>query len=218
MKILTLDTSGQQCSVALSHGEQIFTKENLGSNEHSRCLLPMIQSLLEEAQLSLSELDALAFTQGPGSFTGLRIGVSVIQALAFAQQLPVIPISTLQGLAQKAYQEQGLSAVMAVMDARMGEVYWNNFLLQENGIMESQTDDKLSTPEAINCQSDYAVGSGLENSTILNHPTLATLKGRFPGLQPSASSLLAIAQSKFVNNLTIPAEKITAIYLRNKVC
>src|SRR5579872_2888616 len=124
LKLLALDTSGDACSVALRVGQSVIVQEKIASQQQSSCVLPMVQHILAEAGLALSQLDALAFGRGPGSFTGLRIAAGVIQGLAFAADLPVLPISTLAALAQGVYRQTQAQAVLSAIDARMQEVYW----------------------------------------------------------------------------------------------
>lgn len=138
LNILALETSSKHCSVALQYAAQtptgalqIATRLDSSALSHSRSLLALINDVLQEANLSLAELDAIAVARGPGSFTGLRIGIAVAQGLAFGHQLPILPISSLAAVAYNAltyWQKQAASmptveAVLATMDARMGEVY-----------------------------------------------------------------------------------------------
>ena len=138
LNILALETSSQHCSVALQYATQsssgelhIATRLDSSALSHSRSLLALINDVLQEANLSLAELDAIAVARGPGSFTGLRIGIAVAQGLAFGHQLPVLPISSLAAVAYNAFTYWGkqaasiptVEAVLATMDARMGEAY-----------------------------------------------------------------------------------------------
>ncbi|MAV75895.1 MAG: tRNA (adenosine(37)-N6)-threonylcarbamoyltransferase complex dimerization subunit type 1 TsaB [Actinobacteria bacterium TMED172] len=128
LNILALDTSSRNCSVCLQRESHKFIRRDDASVSHSRHLLALIQQSLDEAELSLEQLDAIAIVKGPGSFTGLRIGIAVAQGLAFAQQIPVIAVSSLAVVAahsQQVFAQQALSvdAVLATMDARMSELY-----------------------------------------------------------------------------------------------
>mgnify|MGYP001165370204 FL=1 len=128
MNILALDTSSRHCSVCLQRDSHQFIRRDNGSVSHSRHLLALIQQSLDEAELCLEQLDAIAVVKGPGSFTGLRIGIAVTQGLAFAQQIPVIAVSSLAVVAahsQQIFAQQALAvdAVLATMDARMNELY-----------------------------------------------------------------------------------------------
>ena len=107
MNYLALDASTEACSVALQVNGKIFSRYELCPQSHSLRLLPMIDDVLNEAGIKLAALDGLIFGQGPGSFTGVRIGVGVAQGLAFSANLPVVGVSSLQAMAQLAYIKHG---------------------------------------------------------------------------------------------------------------
>ncbi len=119
MKILLLDTSTFACSAALMIDEHITAHFEIAPRQHARLILPMIDKLLSDAELSLSNLDGIAFCQGPGSFTGIRLAASVVQGLAYGANLPVIPISTLAAMALGAYRKYGVQCVLSALDAKM---------------------------------------------------------------------------------------------------
>ncbi len=137
IKILAIDTSTDACSVALNLAGQIVEKFEIIPRAHTRILLPMINDLLKEKGITLAELDAFAFGEGPGSFTGIRIACSVIQALGFGLNKPVVPVSTLRALAQGAARTSGTTQVMATLDARMASFYQEPFELNSAGIMQA---------------------------------------------------------------------------------
>lgn len=109
--ILAIDTTTQACSVALHCRSKTLAKYKLASREHTRLLLPMIDEVLSEADIVLSQVDAIAFTSGPGSFTGIRIGFGVVQGLAFGADIPVLPVSSLETLAYTAIRTLPLSSI-----------------------------------------------------------------------------------------------------------
>ncbi len=148
-KILVIDTSSEACSLGLILGNTVWVKHEILPRQQTQFILPMIDALLSEAKVSLPELTAIAFGAGPGSFTGLRIALGVAQGLAFAHNLPVIPLSNLQALAQQAYELEGHDQVWVGTDARMGEVYWNSFAKDAQGIMQPQGEDTLSEPKNV---------------------------------------------------------------------
>ncbi len=128
MNLLALDTSTDMASVALSHGEQMDSLEQSSVRQHAQQILPMIQHLLDQARLSLSRLDGIVFDSGPGSFTGLRIACSIAKALAYAHDLPIYSVSSLDAIAYQARLHmtalQESTGILAILDARMNEVYW----------------------------------------------------------------------------------------------
>ncbi len=127
--ILALDASTDACSVALSVDGISTHIFELAAKSHTQRLLPMVDEILRAANCTLNDLDAIAYGRGPGSFTGLRICMGVVQGLAFGENLPVIPVSTLQTMAQGFIaQNASLSLPMLVtLDARMDEIYWGLF-------------------------------------------------------------------------------------------
>ena len=123
-RILAIETSSAACSAALSVDGEVVERDALAPRQHAALILPMIESLLAESGCAVGELDAIAFGRGPGSFTGVRIAASIVQGIAFAADLPVIPVSTLAALAFGAMRESSVPRVIAALDARREEVYW----------------------------------------------------------------------------------------------
>lgn len=120
MRVLAIETSTEYCSVALKQGDEILSHSELAGQKHSEILLARIGSLLEGAGYRLKDLDGIAFGAGPGSFTGVRIAASVAQGLAFGLNIPVMPVSTLEALAEASGQDR----VACALDARLDEVYY----------------------------------------------------------------------------------------------
>ena len=149
--ILALDTATEACSVALLHQESISTLDELSPRTHTQRILPMIDELLTQANLTIKQVDLLAFGRGPGSFTGVRVGVGIAQGLALGAELPVIAVSNLLAMAESAYQQLGKTEVVALIDARMNEVYFAQLSRNEQGwfvrnIITKQITDKLIMP------------------------------------------------------------------------
>ncbi|MFZ4702392.1 MAG: tRNA (adenosine(37)-N6)-threonylcarbamoyltransferase complex dimerization subunit type 1 TsaB, partial [Candidatus Methylumidiphilus sp.] len=143
MKLLSLETSTEACSAALYLDGEITERYQLAPQQHNKLILPMIQSLLAEADLKLHQLDALAFGRGPGSFTGVRIAAGIVQGLAFGADLPVAPVSTLAAMAQEVFAESDSQYALPCIDARMGEVYWGVYRRGNDGMA------KLSGSEVV---------------------------------------------------------------------
>ncbi|MET0321678.1 MAG: tRNA (adenosine(37)-N6)-threonylcarbamoyltransferase complex dimerization subunit type 1 TsaB, partial [Duganella sp.] len=125
--IIAIETSSEAASVALLRGDAVISRVSSGVRTHSQSVLPMVQELLAEAGITLKDCDAVAFGSGPGSFTGVRTACGVAQGLAFGANLPVVPVVTLDAMALACRQQHGANEVLAVLDARMGEVYWAQY-------------------------------------------------------------------------------------------
>ena len=164
LRLLAIDTSEEACSAALWQGGDVSERFEVAARRHSEMVLPMIEDLLGEAGLRLQDLDALAFARGPGSFTGVRIAASVIQGLAVAAALPVVPVSSLQALAQGVRRAHGAEAVLSAFDARRGEVYWGAFRADAQGILRAVQDERVCAPAMVSVSPGestwHAAGSG----------------------------------------------------------
>jgi len=123
MKLLALETATEACSAALYIDGRVLARFRHAPRLQTELLLPMIEELLAESGLSLGALDMLAYSRGPGAFTGVRIAAAAVQALAFAKDIPVLAVSSLQTLAQGVRRVHGARSVLAVFDARMDEIY-----------------------------------------------------------------------------------------------
>jgi len=228
---LALDASTEACSVALQLGGTVSASYELCPQSHSLRLLPMIDDLLKEAGIELADIDGLIFGQGPGSFTGVRIGVGVAQGLAFSANLPVIGVSSLQAMAQQAYIKHGEEKVIAAIDARMSEVYNGYYTLDEHDIMQAQKDEAVTPPEHLAEQLSgvvselfYAVGTGWDAySEKLGEKageklvSLRINKGSPDILFPCAEAMLSIGISKLEQGQGVSAEEAQPVYVRDTV-
>ncbi len=220
MKLLAIDAATEACSVALLAGEEIYTRHMVTPRGHAQHLLNMVSEVIAEAGLSIKTLDAIAFDRGPGSFTGVRISTSVTQGLAFGADLPVIPISSLATIAQGAWRETGQTQILAVIDARMGEVYWGHYTLCEGG-MVLQGEEHVSKADAIQTTisgSWYGAGTGWQ---AYQQDLLHAVQGECAGLDseslPHAMDLLTLARPRYMAGETVSAEQAMPTYLRNDV-
>jgi tRNA threonylcarbamoyladenosine biosynthesis protein TsaB len=220
---LALDASTEACSVALQVDDKVFTRYELCPQSHSLQLLPMVDDLLKEAEIELSQFDGLIFGQGPGSFTGVRIGVGVAQGLAFSAQLPVVGVSSLQTMAQLAFIKHGHKQVIAAIDARMSEVYNGYYQLDEHNIMQAQQAEAVTPPEQLAkhlselvSTPKYAVGTGWD--AYQEHLSVLKLNDESPDiLFPNAEAMLVIGQSKLAQGLGVSAENAQPVYVRDTV-
>lgn len=222
-KILAIDTSSEACSVALSTGGEDLFRYTDEPRKHAELVLPMVEALLEEAGLALSDLDAIAFGRGPGAFTGLRIAAGMVQGLAFGASLPVVSVSSLAVLAHRAWREMGWTQCHAAFDARMGEVYWGSYRIAGAGMAELVGNECVCKPDlvvseaAILAESNWnGAGSGWCYQKLLELGT-SPLQHCQPSLLPHALDLLALAQTGFLAGELISAEQVVPVYLRNNV-
>lgn len=144
MKILALDTSTTLCTVALNIEDRIYQKSHEHAKEHSKVLLSLIDKLLVEHQLTFANLDGIAFNQGPGSFTGLRLCCAVSQAIAFAHDLPAVGVSSLLTIAHEVAEKQKTPVIIAsVLDARMNDLYVAMYYSDGNNLIKMICQDSL---------------------------------------------------------------------------
>jgi tRNA threonylcarbamoyladenosine biosynthesis protein TsaB len=214
--LLAIDSSTEACSVALLDGEQLLQQFLLTPRQHTQRLLPMVETVLAEGQVSLSQLDAIAFGRGPGSFTGLRICLGVVQGLAYGADLPVVPVSSLTALAQTALDEQKVLAdqqVLATIDARMDEVYWQHCGF-DNGLAVSLSAEQLSAPEAVAIERGVGAGSGFNYAERMNTEALQAI---FTELLPTAGAVAKLAQREWLAGNSCAPEQALPIYLRDEV-
>ena len=213
--ILAIETSSDIASAALLNGERVIARESAGVQTHSHSILPMVQSLLLEAGLSLGQCDAIAFGCGPGSFTGVRTACGIVQGLAFGQNLPVIPVVTLLAMAQACRAVHGADDVLAVLDARMGEVYWAQYRYDQG--WKTITEPTLSAVEAISpIGKVVACGNGLQVYAASVDPQLSVVDVASP-IMPRAEHVAQLGQIAMSLGQSVHAREAQPLYLRNKV-
>ena len=217
--LLALDTATEACSVALLYQGKVFSRYAVIPRLHAQQLLPMVQQVLDEARASLQEVDAIAFGRGPGAFTGVRIVVGVVQGLGYALNKPVLPISTLKVLAQRAWREQGALRVATAIDARMDEVYWACYEReQDDWQLRSpelvQAPEQASLPRAADSSQWFAAGTGWGAYAERLPKGLA---GCDAHLLPHAEDVLSLALSAFERGEALPADEAAPVYLRDQV-
>ncbi len=234
MKLLAVETSTQACSAALYIDGVICERFELTSNEHTRLILPMINSLMSDAGLRPQQLDALAFGCGPGSFTGVRIAAGVIQGIAFGADLPVVPVSTLAAIAQDFFDNNADKAMcerlkaelstfnvaFTAMDARMGEIFWGVYRRGEHGFAELI--GKESVIPAADVEFPDMIGVGVGSGWGVYQPELMT---RLAGLVsycesgnlPRACAIARLGARGFEQGRAVAVEQAMPVYLRDKV-
>ncbi len=241
--ILALETSSSSCEVALLSAQggevSVFSRSHAGVASHAERLLPMVDELLAENGITRKQLSAVAFGQGPGGFTGLRVACGVAQGLAFALDLPVIPVVSLRAAMELDAGEEAVRVV--VQDARMGEVYVAAYARQGEGVSASW--HTLSEPKLLNSRDVVpwiqlqAPAWGTEAGEPLDVRLLGDALDAYPQLlesaetsgsgivrlhegarvRASAASVARIAWRDYQRGQTIPADQAAPLYVRNKV-
>jgi tRNA threonylcarbamoyladenosine biosynthesis protein TsaB len=226
MRILALDTATEACSVALLVGEEVTERFAEPGRGHAERVLAMVEAVLAEAQVSLSMLDGIAASVGPGSFTGVRISVAVAQGLAFGANLRAVPITTLEALANQVTR-RGATHALACLDARMGEVYWGNFAADPaRGVVPCGGIARVGPPDSV-VLADGRDGGGARGYRGIGrgfaaYPALAAL----PGLMleagdshalPHAREFARLGAARLTRGEGIDPADLCPVYLRDKV-
>lgn len=217
MKLLAFDTSTEACSVALYIDGDITSLYEVAPQRHAELILPMVDQVLSQGEVKLTDLDAIAFGRGPGSFTGVRIATGIAQGLAFSVDLPVIPISSLATLAQSVKDEADYIA--ATIDARMSEIYFG--LYKSGDIVELVGEETVIAPARLEISDMpvcYGVGSGWASyADSLKVIFKYKLKGYAGDWFPHAKDLVILAAHAYKTGVAVNPEDAAPVYLRNKV-
>lgn len=218
--ILALDTTTEACSVALSNEGNIFVKSHVEPQAHARLILGMIDDICLEADIELSQINAIAFGHGPGSFTGVRIGVSVVQGLAFGLQKQVIGVSSLHALAQQAANLSEHKYIVPLIDARMNEVYWGIYQVQDDGLAKNIVLDGIARPLELVFETtkDYLlIGTGVKEYGKIIQEQNPKIQIDSSILYPKASEILQIALTKYEKGEFTSDDLALPHYIRNNV-
>ena len=216
MKILALDASTEHCSVALWRDGEVDAREAHAGQRHSELLLPMVDDLLGRHGLKITGLDGIAFGEGPGSFTGLRIACGVTQGLAFGAGLRVVGVSTLLAMAAATRAERAVCC----LDARMGEIYHGAFkragadwvTVCAPGLCAPGAAPELPDGSWTGCGSGFAA-----HGPALELRYRGRLSAIIPGVFPHASDIVRLAVREFEQGRAVAAEQAGPVYLRDKV-
>lgn len=229
MKLLAFDTSSSACSVAVQHTDDVLSVAKIASLhrilplKQAQHIIPMIKEVLEMSSLSIQDLTGIAYGCGPGSFTGIRIASCVAQGIGFAANLPLVPISSLAAIAQTALETLQWLKVLVVVDARMDQVYWACYEVDESGLMQLVGSERVSLPEEIRIPAHWqtvearwcAVGDGWQKyeqkmvSALEQQPWQVAAN-----LLPAAASMLPMATLKFTRGECVKAAFAHSVYLR----
>ena len=228
--ILAIETSSELASCALLNSAAgpdataaatVLTRESAGVRTHSQSILPMVQELLAEAGIVLADCDAIAFGAGPGSFTGVRTACGVAQGLAFGANKPVLPLVTLEAMAEACRARTGATDVLAVLDARMNEVYWAQY--RWNGAWEIVRAPALCAPDAV--APEAVPGLAACGNGFAAYPqafdgkdfAAGALAAGLVDVLPHARELAVLGVAALAGGQAVPADAAQPLYLRNKV-
>jgi tRNA threonylcarbamoyladenosine biosynthesis protein TsaB len=217
MRILAVDTATTSCSVAIVDNTSLLSEFTLAKEEtHSKHLMDMIKAALRMSGLNFSDLDGFAVTRGPGSFTGLRIGISTIKGLVVASEKPVVGVSSLEALALQVSYSRDL--ICPILDARRGEVYFSRYRFL-NGHLKKQTKERVAPPyQAVDDLNESCLFVG--NGAVVYKEMILEKMGEFASFAPliqntiRASTMAYLSMAKFENNDTDDIEKILPYYIR----
>jgi tRNA threonylcarbamoyladenosine biosynthesis protein TsaB len=227
MNLLAFDTSTEQLTVAVQRADgRCWQHQGPGGAQASAALIPAVQALLAEAGLALPALRAIVFGRGPGSFTGLRTACSVAQGLAFGAGVPVLPVDTLLAVAEAARQQQGATRVLALLDARMGELYSAAYVHAAGG-WQAVADAAVGAPETLALPAGACAASATPAGWVLAGnafgpdiaPRLPPALAGCPRVHalPGAAALLALAPALLAAGGAVAAAEALPLYIRDKV-
>jgi tRNA threonylcarbamoyladenosine biosynthesis protein TsaB len=217
VKLLALDTSSSACSIALSIDGKVSARHTLAPMQQAKIILPLIDELLKSENIEMNQLDAIAFGCGPGSFTGIRIAVSVAQGLAYAIQKPLISVSSLAAIAQAAYEDNdNLKKLLVAQDARINEVYWACYEAQENQLVSLIDKERITRPEEVSAPDTSWCGVGNAWDVYRSEIPfkLAFIDTHY---MPTATAILSLAEAKFRQGETVLPQDALPVYLRDDV-
>jgi tRNA threonylcarbamoyladenosine biosynthesis protein TsaB len=217
--ILAIETSSELASCALLNGTAaaVLARESAGVRTHSQSVLPMVQELLRDAGIALADCDAIAFGAGPGSFTGVRTACGVAQGLAFGARKPVLPLVTLEAMAEACRARTGATDVVAVLDARMGEVYWAQYRWMDG--WQAVREPALCAPADV--APEAVPGLAACGNGFAAYPEAFASKAfaadALVDILPHARELAVLGAAALAAGRAVPADDAQPIYLRNKV-
>ncbi len=221
MNLLALDTSSNACSVALQVGKEVTLSHVVKPREHTTILLPMIENILHDAGMNLTDLDGIVLGNGPGSFIGMRIAASVAQGMAYGANLQIVPVSSLEIIAAETLSAHDETHVLVAQDAHMNEVYLAAFTRDQSGlpaIEREVTLHKVNEDIAdLGSGSVLAAGAGWQRYPELFTNNESILAGRAAILYPNARYLLALGQRAWDAGNALAPQDIVPEYVRMKV-
>ena len=216
MNLLAIDTATESCSAALLVNGKVYQRFTVQARLHAELILPFIDELLEESEISKTQIDGLVVGRGPGAFTGVRIGVAVAQALALALDLKVVEVSNLIALAYRAIdelnQQEPFNLVVAT-DARMNEVYWTKYQIKGDEIISLTEEHVGKACDVELADTDYYIGNGFSvYPELIDCANTHTMPFK-TDINSDAKDMLLLVKDQF-KKLAISASNLSPVYLR----
>lgn len=211
LKLLAFDTSTEALSVGVQHGDALFLYSGAGGAQSSATLIPVVMQLIAEAGLTLQQLDAIAFGRGPGSFTGLRTACSVAQGLGFGAGVRLLPIDTLHAVAEEARERFAVQRVVALLDARMDQVYAAEYDFGEH--TPAHGEPRLLAPEDVRAPAGWALAGNAFQAYDARLPAGAARHE----VLPTAAALLRLCPALLAAGRTVAPADAWPLYVRDKV-
>jgi tRNA threonylcarbamoyladenosine biosynthesis protein TsaB len=224
-RLLAIDTATEACSAALRNGDALLERYEEVGRGHAERILVMVDSLLTEAAVTLQQLDAIAVGRGPGAFTGVRLAISVAQGLAFGAGRPVVPVSDLRAIAQRAFELRPKAQTCLVCsDARMREVYSARFRRDATGLAVATGGETGGGPDTVDWRgleasagATVCAGRGFRVYGALGERAAALGLEVLDDLLPSAAAIARLALADLGQGLAVPATAVVPVYLRERV-
>ena len=221
INILALDASTEICSVALRCKSGTWEKVSDKPRSHANELLPMVDQVLTEGGLRLTEIDAIAFGAGPGSFTGLRICLGVVQGLAFAADKPVVAVSSLKAMAMAEFERDSQTEhVVSAIDARMSEVYWAAYRMDTDSVktvLEPQVAPIAKADETLRAWLVDRCAVGVGSGWPLLNKSAKLLRESKPSLWPRAATVALLGEQAYRAGDATDAMSAEPVYLRTEI-
>lgn len=221
MKILAIDASTEACSAALYTDGELIERYLLAPRKHIELLKPMVEEVMTEAEVDVSDLTGLAFGAGPGSFAGLRVACAFVQGMGVALDIPVVPVSTLMAMAQQVLDNHPERTVLVMLDAKMKEVYWGVYRLEDRQVISVLPDQVTKLSDIPNFSGIVGLANiiGAGNGWDVADTWVETLKPEFieKNVYPRAGEIALLSVDDFENGMGLDAEQVSPIYLRDNI-
>ena len=220
MNLLGIDTSTRSTVLGLQLGAEVVDRTSSEVDTHSREILPSIESLVKEAGIGIEDLDAIVFGQGPGSFTGLRIAIGVVQGLGYGLGIPVVPVSSMACIAQSVVTVVNAPLVFVGLTARLEEIYYGAYKFEEDIAVPIIPEGVLDVSELPELPDGHWLGCGNampELSKKIQEATGVSFKSISREAVPNIRNLLSLGSLKLSRGESVSAMQATPVYLREQV-